>query len=46
MPVADANVTALLALVWRPSPGPALAALLRHCREAFPVPAFSGRDGS
>jgi DNA-binding transcriptional LysR family regulator len=46
VPVADANVTALLALVWKPSPGPALAALLRHCREAFPAPALSGRGAS
>ena len=37
VPVADADVPALLALVWKPSPGPALAALLRHCRAAFPA---------
>jgi DNA-binding transcriptional LysR family regulator len=39
VPVADAGLPALLALVWKPSPGPALAELLRHCRRAFAVPA-------
>lgn len=43
VPVADAGVPALLSLVWKPSPGPALAALLRHCRQAFAVPAGQGR---
>jgi DNA-binding transcriptional LysR family regulator len=45
VPVADAGVPAVLALVWKPAPGPALAGLLRHCREAFAVPAASAAPG-
>lgn len=32
-------IPALLALVWKPAPGPALAELLRQCRRAFATPA-------
>jgi DNA-binding transcriptional LysR family regulator len=34
-PVADAADPALLTLIWKPAPGPALTELLRHCRAAF-----------
>jgi DNA-binding transcriptional LysR family regulator len=34
-PVGDSAGPALLALVWRPAPGPAVQALLRHCHRAF-----------
>ncbi|MDT6985787.1 LysR family transcriptional regulator [Streptomyces lusitanus] len=33
--IADADIPALLALVWRPAHNPALRALLSHCRRAF-----------
>jgi DNA-binding transcriptional LysR family regulator len=35
VPVSDVSVPALLALVWRPAPGPALRGFLAHCRRAF-----------
>jgi DNA-binding transcriptional LysR family regulator len=35
LPIADAEVPALLALVWSATPGPALAQLVRQCRAAF-----------
>ncbi|MGW6919176.1 LysR family transcriptional regulator [Kitasatospora sp. NPDC054939] len=35
LPLADADVPALLALVWRPTRAPALRALLGHCRREF-----------
>ncbi|MEJ3746204.1 LysR family transcriptional regulator [Actinomycetes bacterium KLBMP 9797] len=31
----DVRTPALLALVWRPEPAPAVRALVRHCRDAF-----------
>ncbi|MGA5118303.1 LysR substrate-binding domain-containing protein [Streptomyces pseudogriseolus] len=33
--ITDADIPALLALVWRPAHNPALRALLTHCRRAF-----------
>jgi DNA-binding transcriptional LysR family regulator len=36
--LADAPEPALLTLIWKPAPGPALTELLRHCRAAFPEP--------
>jgi DNA-binding transcriptional LysR family regulator len=38
VPIEDAGTPAILALAWRPSPAPAVAELLRHCRQAFGVP--------
>jgi DNA-binding transcriptional LysR family regulator len=35
LPIADAGTPALLSLAWRPSPAPAVAQLIRHCRQAF-----------
>jgi DNA-binding transcriptional LysR family regulator len=35
VPIDEVDLPALLALVWRPRPSPALAAFLPHCREAF-----------
>ncbi|MCS7480291.1 LysR family transcriptional regulator [Umezawaea endophytica] len=35
LPIADVTAHALLCLVWRDSPGPALRALLTHARRAF-----------
>jgi DNA-binding transcriptional LysR family regulator len=35
VPIEDAETQAILALVWRPSPAPAVVELLRHCRQAF-----------
>ncbi|HEY1820975.1 MAG TPA: LysR substrate-binding domain-containing protein [Trebonia sp.] len=35
VPVDGPAVTARLALVWRPAPGPALRELIGHCRRAF-----------
>jgi DNA-binding transcriptional LysR family regulator len=37
VPIEDAETPAILALAWRPSPTPAVAELLRHCRQAFGV---------
>ena len=34
----DVVTPALLALIWRPSPSPAAAAFLSHCRRAFALP--------
>jgi DNA-binding transcriptional LysR family regulator len=34
-PVRGPGATAQLALIWRPAPGPALRALIGHCRRAF-----------
>ena len=40
VPLADADVPALLALVWRAGHSPAVRELVRHCREALaPAPA-------
>ncbi|MEU3610324.1 LysR family transcriptional regulator [Streptomyces sp. NPDC035033] len=39
LPLTDADVPALLALVWRPAPNPAVRALLPHARRAFGPPA-------
>jgi DNA-binding transcriptional LysR family regulator len=33
--IEDVESPALLALVWKPAPGPALGEFLRHCRSAF-----------
>jgi DNA-binding transcriptional LysR family regulator len=35
VPIADCDTTALLALVWKPQPAPAVRAFVRHCRNAF-----------
>jgi DNA-binding transcriptional LysR family regulator len=35
LPIEDAGTPALLALAWKPSPSPAVAELIRHCRRAF-----------
>ncbi len=37
VPVSDAVLPAVLALVWKPGPGPAAREFLRCCREAFPA---------
>jgi DNA-binding transcriptional LysR family regulator len=34
-PIADTGERALLALVWRPDPGPAVSELIERCRAAF-----------
>jgi DNA-binding transcriptional LysR family regulator len=36
--IADADIPASLAVVARPSPSPAAAAFLTHCRHSFPTP--------
>jgi DNA-binding transcriptional LysR family regulator len=36
-PIGDAGTPALLALAWRPSPAPAVAEFIRHCRRAFGI---------
>jgi DNA-binding transcriptional LysR family regulator len=38
LPVDGPGAAAQLALVWRPGPGPALRALIGHCRRAFGAP--------
>jgi DNA-binding transcriptional LysR family regulator len=46
VPIDDVDIPALLALVWRPQPSPALAALLPHFSEAFePAPASYPQAG-
>jgi DNA-binding transcriptional LysR family regulator len=35
VPLDDVGIPALLALVWKPDPGPAVQAFVRHCRRAF-----------
>jgi DNA-binding transcriptional LysR family regulator len=35
LPLEDVAIPAVLALIWKPEPGPALAELLRHCRGAL-----------
>jgi hypothetical protein len=35
--VSDAALPAVLALVWKPEPGPAAREFLRCCRQAFPA---------
>ncbi len=35
VPIEDVGIPALLALIWRPKPPPAVAALLPRCRRAF-----------
>ena len=35
VPLGDIGIPALLALVWKPDPGPAVQAFVRHCRRAF-----------
>lgn len=37
VPVTGVDIPAALALVWRPSPGPAVRELVRHCEQAFGV---------
>src|SRR5215469_8233794 len=37
VPVTDADLPAILALIWRPGPGPAAREFLRCCRQAFSV---------
>ncbi|HEX6347221.1 LysR family transcriptional regulator [Umezawaea sp.] len=44
LPIADATTPALLSLVWRDSPGPALRALLSHARRAFAADQSGGTD--
>ena len=39
VPVSDAALPAVLALVWKPEPGPAAREFLRCCRQAFPAAA-------
>ena len=41
--ISDIDIPALLALVWSPSPDPALRELLSHCRKTFALPAGSAR---
>ena len=45
VPVSDAALPAVLALVWKPGPGPAAREFLRCCRQAFPAgnPAAAAR---
>jgi DNA-binding transcriptional LysR family regulator len=38
LPIDHAGLAALLALAWKPAPGPALQAFLRHCRRVFAAP--------
>jgi DNA-binding transcriptional LysR family regulator len=38
LPIAGIDIPARLTLIWRPMPGPALRAFLRHCRRAFALP--------
>lgn len=38
LPIRDIDIPALLTLVWRPAPSPALRELLQHCRQAFTFP--------
>jgi DNA-binding transcriptional LysR family regulator len=38
VPITGVEVDALLALVWKPTPNPALHELLRHCRRTFHLP--------
>jgi DNA-binding transcriptional LysR family regulator len=38
LPIEDAKTPATLTLAWQPSPSPAVAELIRHCRRAFGVP--------
>jgi DNA-binding transcriptional LysR family regulator len=35
VPLGDTGIPALLALIWKPDPGPAVRALVRHCRRSF-----------
>ena len=35
VPLGDVGIPGLLALVWKPDPGPTVRAFLRHCRQAF-----------
>jgi DNA-binding transcriptional LysR family regulator len=42
VPVGDAALPAVLALVWKPAPGPAAREFLRCCRQAFPTAAGPG----
>lgn len=44
--IADAEVEAVLALVWRGSPNPALGELLGHCRRAFRLPGSNAVNGN
>jgi DNA-binding transcriptional LysR family regulator len=45
VPIADVDVPAILAFVWRPEPSPALRELLVHARAAFtPAPAAPERS--
>lgn len=38
LPLDGIDIPAVLALIWKPAPSPALAELLRHCRDAFAAP--------
>ncbi|MBX6356694.1 MAG: LysR family transcriptional regulator [Micromonosporaceae bacterium] len=42
--ISDADIPALLALVWSATPGPALDHLVRHCAEAFGAAARASID--
>ncbi|CCH33092.1 LysR substrate-binding domain-containing protein [Actinosynnema sp. NPDC047251] len=39
VPISDVDTPGLLALVWKPSRGPAVRELVAHCRRAFATPA-------
>jgi len=43
LPLGGPGTTAQLALIWRPSPGPALRELIAHCRRAFAPAPGSGQ---
>ena len=42
VPLSDAALPAVLALVWKAGPGPAAREFLRCCRQAFPAAAGGG----
>lgn len=38
LPIDDIGIPAVLTLIWKPAPSPALQEFLRHCRRAFALP--------
>jgi DNA-binding transcriptional LysR family regulator len=42
LPIDGIDVPALLALIWRPAPSPALREFVRYCRQAFGAPQARG----